>query len=252
MITKTSDKVLWWLCLFIAPATLIAIELFHPAGFTKDPGMFQFLTHPHPFPGSMANNALGYPGPQWWFVLHMIQTPTVILVAGGLWLAGGLQNPKHDPSLANTLMWIARICLFVFVVYYTVLDAIGGIGLGRTLLVTEALQHSTDPTKQLTPEQVAGVQLLLNEIWVDPWVGGVGSFVSLTGSWAIFFATLFTAPVLYLRKLAPVPALVLLVVFGYVLQESHASYYGPLAFTILLVTGLIMWRHLQTIRSDTA
>ena len=37
---------LWWLCLLVAPAVLIAIELFHPAGFTAHPGMYQFLSKP--------------------------------------------------------------------------------------------------------------------------------------------------------------------------------------------------------------
>lgn len=34
--------------------------------------------------------------------------------------------------------------------------------------------------------QASGVTSVLNATWVDPWVGGVGSFISLTGSWAAF------------------------------------------------------------------
>jgi len=35
--------VLWWVCLVAAPLVLVAIELFHPAGFTKEPGMYAYL-----------------------------------------------------------------------------------------------------------------------------------------------------------------------------------------------------------------
>jgi len=75
-------QILWWLCLLVAPLVLIGLELFHPASFTAHPGMYQFLSH-YLGPG---HDALGYFGPTWWFVLHMIQTPTVGLVAVGLWL----------------------------------------------------------------------------------------------------------------------------------------------------------------------
>ena len=73
--------VLWWICLFAAPAVLVAFELFHPAHFTADPGMYQFLSHgEHHLPQFAA---LDYSGPHWWLVLHMIQTPLVGLVAVG-------------------------------------------------------------------------------------------------------------------------------------------------------------------------
>lgn len=39
-------QILWWFCLFVAPAVLIALELFHPAGFTTSPGMYQSCRTP--------------------------------------------------------------------------------------------------------------------------------------------------------------------------------------------------------------
>jgi hypothetical protein len=75
---------------------------------------------------------------------------------------------------------LARAALFVFVIYFTTLDAIGGIGLGRTILVAQELVASG----KLGPQQLAGVESLLNALWVDPVIGGVGSFVSETASWA--------------------------------------------------------------------
>jgi len=46
-IDSAIKRVLWWICLLVAPAVLIALELFHPAGFTASPGMYQYLSHTH-------------------------------------------------------------------------------------------------------------------------------------------------------------------------------------------------------------
>ena len=79
MSNKTIWKALWWVCLFIAPLVLVIIELFHPAGFTQDPGMYQYVSQPQPY--NPRFQALAYPGPHWWFWLHTIQTPMVALVS---------------------------------------------------------------------------------------------------------------------------------------------------------------------------
>jgi hypothetical protein len=222
---------LFLLCLVLAPAGLLGIELFHPAGFTAEPGMYEFLSTPQPY--AAEHEALAYPGPQWWFLLHMIQTPLVGLVAVGLWLLAGRVG-SEDGALAVTLAWLSRASTFVFLIYYTALDAIGGFGLGRAILNTEALAAAG----RLTADQVAGVKLLLDTDWQDPWIGGVGSFISLTGSWAIFAASLAAALALLLTRKAPLPSLVLLVAFGWELQTSHASPHGPIAFGLLIVAAL--------------
>ena len=80
--------------------------------------------------------------------------------------------------------------------------------------------------------------LLLNAMWTDPWVGGVGSFISLTGSWAIFVGALAAAGALLLTRRLPWPPLVILVAFGWELQTSHASPHGPIAFALLTVAAL--------------
>ena len=46
MSNEAVEKVLWWICLLAAPLVLVAIELFHPAGFTAHPGMYQYLSKP--------------------------------------------------------------------------------------------------------------------------------------------------------------------------------------------------------------
>ena len=88
--------------------------------------------------------------------------------------------------------------------------------------------------------QADGAIALLNAMWVDPKVGGVGSFISLTGSYAILAATvLAVAALLPARRIHWLPAL-LLVAFGYQLQESHAAPHGPIAFALLIVAAFVM------------
>ena len=231
-------KYLWWLCLVGAPIVLLTIELFHPAGFTWTPGAphelknvlaYQYLCKPEAYNPDF--KALAYPGPHWWFLLHMIQTPMVGLVAVGLWLLAGRVGDA-DGLLPNLLAWLSRVATFVFVIYYTSLDAIGGFGLGRAIINAENLK--------LSAEQMNGVITLLNSQWIDPWVGGVGSFISLTGSWAVFIAAVLLALALLLARKAPWPALVLLVAFGWELQLSHAMPHGPIAFGLLIVAALWM------------
>jgi hypothetical protein len=229
------QRILWWVCLLLAPLVLVGLELFHPAGFTQDPGMYQYLSKPQPFDPRF--KALAYPGPHWWFLLHMIQTVMVGLVSVGLWLMAARVD-RRDGSPALAVAWLSRVATFVFMVFYTALDSIGGSGLGRAILNTERLAASGE----LTPEGLDGAVLVLNTNWVDPWVGGVGSFISLTGSWAAFFAALLLAAALGLAKKAPWPALLLLVAFGWELQMSHTMPHGPIAFALLIIAALWVWR----------
>jgi hypothetical protein len=93
----------------------------------------------------------------------------------------------------------------------------------------------------LTPEQVAGIARLLNTNWVDPWAGGVGSFISHTGSYAALAASVFAASALALTGKVGWPPLVLLPAFGWELQASHASPNGPIAFGRLILSTLWIW-----------
>jgi hypothetical protein len=231
---RTVKSVLWWVCLLVAPAVLIAIELFHPAGFTAQPGMYQFLSKPEPYQPQF--KALAYFGPDWWFALHMIQTPLVGLVSVGLWMIAE-RISRSAGSAAVAFAWLSRAATLVFLIYYTALDAIGGIGLGRSILTTQSLAASG----QLNPQQLDGVVLLLNTMWTDPWAGGVGSFISQTGSWAVFAAAVTAAIGLFLTRWRLWPPLVLLVGFGWELQTSHASHHGPTAFALLIVASAWLW-----------
>jgi hypothetical protein len=227
------NKVLWWVCLFAAPAVLLGIELYHPADFTESPGMFQYLRQPQPAPYQNGHDALGYFGPDWWFTLHSIQTPLVGLVAVGLWLLVARARADERVTVA-ALAWLSRIATFVFLIYYTTLDSVGGTGMGRTIVAANAMIGAGT----LSADQAAQ---LLNGVWKDPYVGGVGSAVSLTGSWAVFFAALFAAGALFLTRSAPWPALVLLILFGWQLEISHTAMHGPIAFGLLILAGLWTW-----------
>src|SRR5262245_53648891 len=193
--------------------------------------MWAYLSQPEPY--APEHQALAYFGPTWWFTLHMIQTPLVGLVCVGLWLMmKDINITEHVP--AGVCAWLSRIATFVTIIYFTALDAIGGFGLGRSILVTQELAA----TGKLSQEQLRGVVTMLNAVWVDPWVGGVGSFTSQTASWAVFFA----AWALFLARRAPVVPLVILVaIFGWQLQLTHAALHGPIAFLGLLVSAVWLW-----------
>lgn len=255
---RADYRLLWIVGMIVGPAILVLIELFHPAGFTADPGMFAFLRHQEP--GGHGHSALDYFGPDWWFWLHMIQTPTVCLITIALVLT---VNAVKGDAVVTLLAWGARAALFVFAVYYTALDAIGGIGLGRTLEIVNTLAVETSYSEGgtviqcvnaagaaapcLSEAQVAGVALVLNETWTDAWVGGVGSFISHTGSWAILCATVLVAlTCVAARGFAGVGvlgwlSLGCLVAGGWFVQESHACCTGPLGFGLFLMFGALTW-----------
>ncbi|MEW6257679.1 MAG: hypothetical protein AB1592_17125 [Pseudomonadota bacterium] len=231
---------LWWLCLGVAPLVLVGMGLFHPAGFTADPGMYAYLCTSQPY--DPRHWALAYFGPHWWFTLHIIQLPMLGLISIGLWMTvSGVET-----GVAALCAWLSRAATFFFLISYTALDSIGGIGLGRTILQMQEMQASG----QLTSHQMDGIVLLLDTTWVDPWIGGVHSVVSLIGSWSVFTAAVFAAAALFLARRAPWPALVLLIGFGWEIQVSHASPHGPIGFALLAIAAA--WIRLAGARPEAA
>ncbi|MEO8441368.1 MAG: hypothetical protein ABI547_02695 [Betaproteobacteria bacterium] len=224
------------LSLVVAPLLLAVIELFHPAHFTLDPGMTSFLSQPQAHDPYF--NAITYFGPQWWFLMHMVQTPLVVIVSFGL-LHVTDSFGRDAAARYLPLAWLSRIATVVFMTYCTVLDGIGGIALGRELLVVNDLLQSGS----ITASDAAIIRNFLDRLWVDPWVGGVGSFISLVGSWAVFIAALAAAAYLFLNRKATWLEAALLIGFGWELQVAHASYHGPIAFALLaLASGLRLAR----------
>src|SRR5262249_51409913 len=106
---------------------------------------------------------------------------------------------------------------------------------------------------KLNPAQFEGVVLLLNTMWVDPLVGGLGSFVSLTASWAALAAAVLIAGALMLSRRAGWLSAVLLVAFGWGLQTAHAAPHGPIAFALLiLAAGSIWWAQRRRASAESA
>ena len=222
------------LSLVVAPLILAGIELFHPAHFTVNPGMSNFLSHPQPHDPQF--NAVAYFGPHWWFIMHMIQTPLVVVIAFGMLLLTDTFDAPNPAARGMPVAWVSRLATVIFAIYFTVLDGIGGIGLGRQLIVLNELKDAG----KLFPADVEKVKFFLDRMWVDPWSGGVGSFVSLTGSWAVFVAALSAAIYLLLNKRVSWPVLLLLVGFGWELQVGHASFHGPTAFLLLAAAATLI------------
>jgi hypothetical protein len=242
--TRDPHRIFAILSLVISPVLLVAIELFHPAHFTLDPGMTNFLSHPQA--GDPYYKAIVYFGPDWWFLLHMVQTPLVVIVSFGLLLMTDLFRPAPGARYWP-LAWASRVATVIFMTYYTVLDGIGGIALGRELVVLKDMVASGT----VTEHDAQAVRFFLDRIWVDPWVGGVGSFISLTGSWAVFLAAACAAGYLVVNRKATWLEAALLIGFGWQLQVAHASYHGPIAFSLLAVASTLWLSHQRTPGQNT-
>lgn len=230
-------RIMIFICLVLSPLVLMGMELFHPSHFTANPGMTAYLCHPQPHDPHF--DALAYFGPNWWFLLHMVQTPLVVLVGIGLLILTGAFDQSSKNAKGQIFAWIARIAIFFFVVYFTVLDSIGGIALGRQLIVIDQLFAAGE----ISGYDAHVIQRFLDVMWVDFWVGGVGSVVSLTGSWAVFIAAASVAIYLILNKKINWIYFALLLGFGWELQLAHASYHGPIAFSLLsLAAGIYLYQ----------
>ena len=162
-------RIMIFICLVLSPLILMGMELFHPAHFTASPGMTTYLSHPQSHDPHF--DALAYFGPNWWFFLHMVQTPLVVLVGIGLLILTGVFDPNSKDQKGQIFSWIARAAIFLFVVYFTVLDSIGGIGLGRQLIVINELLSAGS----ISAQDAHVIQHFLDVMWVDSWVGGVST-----------------------------------------------------------------------------
>lgn len=223
------ELLFWWGCLFLAPLLLAAV--FHPAGFTHAP----VATPPAGQPFSFVR-AVNYPGPVWWLVLHAVQIPLIGLMAVGLWLMVRDIESSGGRGIAP-LAWLARAATFVMLISVIALEAIGGVALGRSILVTQDLAAAGT----LASDQLKGAVIFLNALWFDPWIGSQGSVLSQVASWATFAAALLTAVALYVGKRAPVLPLIILVGFGWEVQAYQAALSGPIGFVLLMIAAAWIW-----------
>lgn len=186
------------LLLLGAPAALVAVEIFHPTHFSQNV-----------FYGLM-------PHLDQWMLVHILQLPLFSFIGLGLFtVLKGIHHPVAT---------VARMATWLFIVYYAAFDSIAGLGTG--LLIRHGLA--------LPPEQQAIAAKLAQEYFLDPYLGGMHSWMSEFASLAWLVAAWATAWVLYWAK-KPLVTVCLIAVAGAVLWISHAYPYGPVAFSCLFV-----------------
>ena len=100
-----------------------------------------------------------------WLIIHIVQVPLLALVGLGVYLV--------VRELNGIAAIIARVSMVVFVVFYTVLDAVAGIAIG--VLVRD--------TKELPVSQQNAIEGAIESLWNNPIVGNVSLF-SWTGALA--------------------------------------------------------------------
>ena len=154
------------------------------------------------------------PVAQQWLVVHLLQAPLIALVGLAVYLA--------VRGLADVPAAVARVCMALFVVAYTVLDSVVGIAVG--VLVADA--------RDLPPAQLAAVERAIEDLWNHPVVGNF-SVVSFTGAGA-WVVGVVAAAVSLRRSGAPRGPVALMVVAAFIFGLSHANPFGPMGMACLL------------------
>ena len=149
-----------------------------------------------------------------WLIVHLLQAPLIALV--------GLAVYLMVRGLADFPGSVARVCMVLFVVAYTVLDSVAGIAVG--VLISNA--------RDLSPAQLAPVEQAIEDMWNHP-VAGNFSVVSFTGAGA-WVVGVVAAAVSLRRSGAPRGPVALMVVAAFVFGLSHANPTGPIGMACLL------------------
>ena len=149
-----------------------------------------------------------------WLIVHLLQAPLIALV--------GLAVFLMVSGLADFPGAVARVCMVVFVVAYTILDSVAGIAVG--VLVSDA--------RDLSPTQLAPVEQAIEDMWDHP-IAGNFSVVSFTGAGAWVLGVI-AAAVSLRRSGAPRGPVALMVIAAFVFGLSHANPTGPIGMACLL------------------
>ena len=149
-----------------------------------------------------------------WLVVHLLQAPLIALVGLAVYLM--VRGLSDFPGA------VARVCMVVFVVAYTVLDSVAGIAVG--VLVSNA--------RDLSPVQLAPVEQAIEQLWDNPLVGNISVFtISGAGAWAV---GVIAAAVSLRRSGAPRGPVALMVLAAFIFGLSHANPTGPIGMACLL------------------
>ena len=150
-----------------------------------------------------------------WLIVHLLQAPLIALVGLAVYLMVR-GHRRHSQA------YVARVCMVVFVVAYTVLDSVAGIAVG--VLVSDA--------RDLSPAQLAPVEQAIEGMWDHP-IAGNFSVVSFTGAGA-WVVGVIAAAVSLRRSGAPRGPVALMVLAAFIFGVSHANPTGPMGMACLL------------------
>lgn len=190
--------------LLFVPLALAILEIWHDSDFVD--AVYMNLS----------------PHINWWIFLHVLQIPLFALAGTGVWLL-----IKPYTSLEAL---IAKISLWIFIVFYAAFDSLAGIGTG--LIVKYGLSY---PSSQ----QDVIAQLAQN-FFHDPDFGGFYSWFSLFASYSWLIAMIATVITLY-RVHKPLLPLAFYLLSAYFLGlGSHAYPEGPLAFISLFLGNFFL------------
>ena len=149
-----------------------------------------------------------------WLIVHLLQAPLIALV--------GLAVYLMVRDIADIPAYVARVCMALFVVAYTVLDSVAGIAVG--VLVSNA--------RDLSPAQLPPVEQAIEQLWNSPIVGNV-SVVTITGA-AAWVIGVLAAAVSLRRSGAPRGPVALMVLAALIFGMSHVNPAGPIGMACLL------------------
>jgi hypothetical protein len=153
----------------------------------------------------------------WWTTLHLIQMPLFGLMAfAGFWLVSRDDVERWARPLVG-------VCMGIFVVYYTALDSVAGVALGRLLGYMQSLPSAQQAIVQHGIDRLYGWTGVLLFFQVGKWAWILGMFVAASA---------------LARAARPWPPVVLLALSGLPLRWDHARPYGPIAFGLFFIAAL--------------
>jgi hypothetical protein len=133
-------------------------------------------------------------------------------------------------GVEGTAAWVSRIALVPFVLFYSVWEALQGIGVG--ILVNEL--------KGLPQAEQALREDLVQDFAEHALIGPFGVFVSI-GSMGLIVAAIAAGVALYRHAGAPISVPVLLGISGFLITV-HPPPYGPTGLALFIVAVLLYVR----------
>jgi len=176
----------------------------------------------HPMPGTAVIASLSLHA-GWWLTLHLIQLPLFgLLAVAVLALTTGLSGGAA---------MVSRIGVWFFIVFYLATDTLGGIANG--IIVRE--------TQNLPPEQLYGLERIVETFFWDPVVGASNSYsvFLLLGALGWLVSVVAAGVALYRAHRISWGPIVLLALSGLLFGYAHVPPTGPLGMLCFLLA--VLW-----------